>query len=192
MGVETLDRDICDTMTSESQDLTSALKNESNSMANLGEHYWSPANKEKYINSLTEHKEELVRQRELIHAQLGKVDPLVGGILNMDSLAVASLIDSHKDDQWMKFQFDSESEENNIGTSHQSFYSGSGLCIGIGSCIAYFSSSRSSTSKSYQNDLAQASLKVKGKLLRVYIKRPWFKPEFFDDRKLSFVSCMAN
>ena len=42
----------------------------------------------------------------------------------------------------------------------------------------------------YSQKLASASLKAKGELLRVNIKRPWFKPEIFDIPDLTYVSNM--
>ena len=188
MGVNATENS-CEDMTVLSQNLTSALNDESESRASVGEYTWSPTNKEAYIRSLMEQKDNLQRQRELVQASLGKVDPLVGGILNMDSLAVASLIDSHKDDQWMHFEFDSEDYRNNedYRSTHQHIDSSRSTgWPGFWGTTRTFQHTQDTSS--YQSSLAKASLKVKGKFLRVFIKRPWFKPEFFDDRNLNFVS----
>ena len=189
MGVKTADNnDSCETMIALSQNMTSALTNEAESIANLGDYIWSPVNKAAYVKSLKKQKRKLVTQRQHIQANLGRVDPLVGGILNMDSLVVAGLIDSHKDDQWMQLEFDSEESRSNeqYRSSHTTLnsYQRKGL--------SFLGKSKSTTTtldtESYQASLAEASLKVKAKLLRVFIKRPWFKTEFFDDRNLNFVS----
>ena len=178
----------CADVTAMSQNLTKALKREADSRSNVGEFTWSPANKAAHINSLIKLKEDLEQKRQLIHAELGKIDPLVGGVLNMDSLAVASLVDSHKDDQWMSFEFDSSSYEKNSDytNKHSSMSTQSGVNFGFIS--GSWGHSHSGQQTESQQEIAKASLKVKAKLLRVFIKRPWFKPEFFDDRNLNFVS----
>ena len=187
MGVKTADNnDSCETMIALSQNMTSALTNEAESIANLGDYIWSPVNKAAYVKSLKKQKRKLVTQRQHIQANLGRVDPLVGGILNMDSLVVAGLIDSHKDDQWMQLEFDSEEYRNNqeYKRSHTTIESSKGQSFfGVKKMTKH-----TRDTESYQASLAKASLKVKAKLLRVFIKRPWFKPEFFDDRNLNFVS----
>ena len=43
-------------------------------------------------------------------------------------------------------------------------------------------------STDFQQDLNRASIKVSGELLRVTIKRPWFRPSLFENPSLFFVS----
>ena len=179
----------CEAMTGLSRDMTRQLNDQAISTANAEEYFkWASGRKSAFIESLRTQKEELMKQRQLIQAKLGRVDPLVGGVLNMDSLAVASIIDSHKDDQWMQFEFDTEDYRRD--THFKSTTKSIELSVGVGIPLFNigYSHTDSKTNESYQENVAQASLKAKGKLLRVFIKRPWFKAELFDDRNLIFVS----
>ena len=186
MGVNTTGGKSCASMSKLSQDLTSYLANEADATANVGDYVWS--NKGEYVKSLKAEKEELETQKQLVKASLGKVDPLIGGVLNSDPIVIASIIDSKKEDQWMQFAFDSEDFKQD--TSYKSSHTSISASARAGGWFwsAGYSYSRSKSKTSFQDAMSQSTLKAKGKLLRIHIKRPWFKPEVFDDRNLNFVS----
>ena len=191
MGIQGADRP-CNEMASYSQNLTEYMAREADSIASVGEYNWAPANKATYIASLKNEKKDLERKRSLVLAALGKVDPLVGSILNTDPVTIAGIIDSRKEDSWLEFQFNSEDYK--FSSSYKSSYSRVSASVRVGGWFwrAGYSYTRTTSRQTYESDMSQSSMKAKGKLLRVYIKRPWFKPEVFDDRNLEFVSCVMT
>lgn len=185
MGISGTDTS-CQEMTVHSKNLTDYLSREADSTASLGEFNW--ANRVQYVASLQAQLAELVQKRGLILGALGQIDPLVGSILNTDPVVIAGIIDSHKEENWMEFQFNSEEykSSNSYSSSYKQY--SSRARVGGWFASAGYSYSRSSSRQRYESDMAQASFKAKGKLLRVHIKRPWFKPEVFDERNLKYVS----
>ena len=158
------------------------------SIASVGDYNWASSNKVTYIESLENEKRDLERKRGLILGALGEIDPLVGSILNLDPVVVAGIIDASKEESWLEFEFNSEEFTSN--TDYKSSYSqtsASARLVGLFVRGGY-SYTHSRSQQTYAENMAQSSLKAKGKLLRVHIKRPWFKPEVFDDRNLVFVS----
>ena len=187
MGIPNADKP-CDQLTLLSQNLTDYLAREADAIASVGDYNWASGNKATYIESLEAEKRELERKRGLVLGALGRIDPLVGSILNSDPVVIAGIIDSHKEDSWLEFAFNSEDYKSD--TSYSSKYSSFSASASYNGWFARggYSYSSSRSQSTYQSDMAKSSLKAKGKLLRVHIKRPWFKPEVFDDRNLVFVS----
>ena len=192
MGVDTGAADSCEAFMMSSNNLTTALRSEADSIANVGDYNWASNNKAVYIESLKSKRTELENQQQLVLAALGKVDPLVGSIVNSNPDVIEAIIDSRKEDKWLQFEFNSEEEESK--KTEKSSSKSSRFSVGYsGWFVSGSYSSQSSESKYELSDtMSKASLKAKGKLLRVFIKRPWFKPEVFDDRNLDFVSCIYN
>ena len=90
--------------------------------------------------------------------------------------------------QWMKFYYNSETthvESNEIT-------SGFSYSMSVSAAINVFGFSMSShlgmEFARMEKSLSNAKLQVSGELLRVFIKRPWFKPSLFDNIMLNFVS----
>ena len=107
---------------------------------------------------------------------------------------VASITDDKVtlDDAWTKFEYDSESSyitTDKHVTAHNTA-SSIGLYltdnIGLGLAIQ-----KGKATADLKQAINAASTKVSGELLRVSIKRPWFKPELFEDPSLSFVSLLS-
>ena len=188
MGIAT-SGDSCAALLSSSSNLTDALNNEADSIANAGDYKWASANKERHINKLNETRAELVGLRAKVRASVGEVDPFSGGITQSDPDVIEAIIDSKKGDKWLEFEFDSEEMESQttVNTYSRS-YKLSGRAKFLGFTVASGSVSGGISGRDLSYEMSQANLKAKGKLLRVHIKRPWFKPEVFDDRNLDFVS----
>ena len=182
----------CQVMASLSQKLANLSVSEANSIANTGDFTLGNHSKLAYINSIRDKIKELEEKKQKVEDALMDADPLVGGILNADPIVIASIRDAHADENWLEFQFNSKkSEESSHSSSSYSQFSSNSKVNGwfVRGGHSY---SSSSSQQSYESNMAQSSMKVKGKLLRVHIKRPWFKPEVFDDRNLEFVSCVLN
>ena len=178
----------CDDMVVASQQFKNSSGNTADSISNVGDYNWASDNRATYIQSLENVKLDLERKRGLVLGALGRIDPLVGSILNLDPVVVAGIIDARKEDSWLEFQFNSEDFRSS--SDYASSYKSTSASVRWGGWFARggYSYTRTRSQQTYRATLAQSSLKAQGQLLRVHIKRPWFKPEVFDDRNLAFVS----
>ena len=141
-----------------------------------------------FINYLQKEKAALDVQGQKIHALLSDTGPYLGGILDSSQLTVANITDAHKDDQWMQFEFDYDSYQMNKNdeetsesiVAHMSFH------------VLFFSGggdySYNKNTEDHNQKFSKSSMRVKGEFLRVNIKRPWFKPEIFENPELTYVS----
>ena len=183
----------CATLQMSTHNLTTALYNGADSIANAGDYNWARENKLKYIEELNKTLSELESQKTALYSSMGSVNPLIGSIAYSDPKVVESIITSKKDDQWLQFEFNSEDMESSKTTTSSRMLLKSSFSAGIPWLIgASGRSTKDVKKKVYDETMSNAELKVKGKLLRVHIKRPWFKPEIFDDRNLEFVSCFVQ
>ena len=182
----------CQTYETTSQDLLQLLSEEAFAKADRDEYLWNTRNKESYIQYLKGQKDELTVQHDRLYAMLGEMDPLTGGILDADQLAIANLSDTYKDDNWLQFSFDSTSDYAN--TDESSSYESISASGGFHLLFFHVGGSYTHTKQTshFDQQLANSNMKAKGKLLRVNIKRPWFKPEIFEDPLLNFVRCTYN
>ena len=182
----------CSNYENASTELLQSLEEEAVAMANRDDYLLNARTVEDYLKYLNNQKDELNRQHQQLYALLGEMDPLMGGILDADQLAVANLSDAYKDNNWLEFSFDQSSSyvRTQESSSHESISASGGvhfLFFHIGGSYTH------TTDKShFEQHLANSNLKAKGKLLRVRVKRPWFKPEIFEDPTLSFVSCKIS
>ena len=92
-------------------------------------------------------------------------------------------------DQWMKFSYNSETTH--VKTTETKF--GINLSVGTKLEIPVVVSGTGSLNTGFEfaelrKAFSNAKLQASGKLLRVFIKRPWFKPSLFDNPILNFVS----
>jgi hypothetical protein len=188
MGIDTGSADSCEIMSNQSAVLLSALRKEAEAIA----HYGSYNKRTNIVDVLNDIKSKLETKKNNILSALREVNPLLGSIVKSNPDVIESVINSRKEDQWLQFEFDSkEMEENSKFTSirtRSEFKT---------SRRGWFSKSSTTRIKTYsyekfESEMDQADLKAKGKLLRVNIKRPWFKPEVFDERKLNFVSYLLS
>ncbi len=143
-----------------------------------------------YIESLKNEANRLKDEMSRIYSLLGEASPYLGGLIDASSLAIANLTNEYKDDQWLQFEYESSDSSSKTDDTHTT----SSSSTGGGAHFFFFggggSSSSSSDERTHENKLAMANISVKGELLRVNIKRPWFKPEIFDDPGLTYVSCV--
>ncbi len=188
MGVSPAGGSSCKEMATLSQTLADVSASEADAIASTGDFNLGNSSKRAFINSMWAKINELEGKKQKVEDALTDADPLVGGILNADPIVIASIRDAHADENWMEFQFDSEEYKSSSESSSSYSQFSSSSRVNAWFVSGGHSYSRSSSQSSYESDMSQSSMKVKGKLLRVHIKRPWFKPEVFDDRNLEFVS----
>lgn len=167
--------------------LLQTLSEEAYAKADRDEFLWNSVNRDSYIQYLKGQKDELFVQQSKLHAMLGEMDPFMDGILEADQLAIANLSDTYKDDNWLEFSFDSTEDYGNTDQSSSS----ESISASGGIHILFFhiggSYTHSKQMSHFDQQLASSQMKAKGKLLRVNVKRPWFKPEVFEDPQLNYV-----
>ena len=143
-----------------------------------------------YIKSLQNQKNKLETQLQSIESLLGEATPYLGGLLDATPLEVASLQDTYRDREWLQFEFDSSQFEEQRDAESTS----ESITAQMSFHVLFFHGSGTHTynkDTTYNSDqLAQSRMRVKGELLRVNIKRPWFKPELFDNPEIDYVSML--
>ena len=189
-GAYTAPNNSCEAMLNNLVKVQQAKNNMAKAVANVGDYNW--ADKQKYIKLLYQRKNDLENQKKMVKVKLGEYDPLVGNIRDRDPQFINNVIESNKEDSWTQFEYNSDEMESSKDSDYSKTVS-SWTTKRVSTNI-FTSSTRTTTTTitkgrtRLEEEMAEASLKVKGKLLRVHIKRPWFKPEIFDDRNLDFVS----
>ena len=164
------------------------LTNKSNTFASSASFSYLTQANGGYIDSLRSEANRLKGEMSRIYSLLGEASPYLGGLTDATPLAIANLTDEYKDDQWLKFEYNSASSSSRQDDSRED----TTFSVGGGFRHFFFGGDMSYSSKSEERTneykLAKADLTVKGEILRVNIKRPWFKPEIFDDPGLKYVS----
>ena len=181
--------EVCDRFSATSKTLTDSLAQESMAIAIAEEFPWNADYKASYIELLKARRDALEGEKRRVLDVLGSVSDTFVGFLESDREIIASVIDSKKEDNWLQFEYNSEEEKK----SSKSFRSKKSYKQNIdvkwwGRTFVGHHTKHTTTNSSSTNKTSKIELKVKGKLLRVHIKRPWFKPEVFDDKNLDFVS----
>ena len=93
------------------------------------------------------------------------------------------------DSQWLKFDYSSDSTHIDTEQETSSLAVAAGITadLGLKGNIGLAGHYGKGTSE-MKNAFNSANLQASGELLRVFIKRPWFKPSLFDNPILNFVS----
>lgn len=137
---------------------------------------------------------------ENLKGQLSLAPPAVGG----EDLTSFSGKPYDPTDQWLQFEYNSERDSQSIAqSSYSATYSSYSRSSRYSRSYGWWwrrnyaaSSSTRSSSSSYSGThafsrLTQSKIKVKGKLLRVVVQRPWFRPEIFKNKRFKVVSLMS-
>jgi hypothetical protein len=95
------------------------------------------------------------------------------------------------DSQWLKFDYSSDSTSIDTEQETSSLAVGAGVSANFGpkGSIGLAGHYGKGTSE-MKNAFNSANLQASGELLRVFVKRPWFKPSVFDNPILNFVSTL--
>ena len=106
-------------------------------------------------------------------------------------------------DKWLQFEYSSERDQQAVtkssyDTTYSSYARSASSSRSYGWWWRRNYASSSSTRSSYSSysgthafsRLTKSKIKVKGKLLRVIIQRPWFRPEIFKNKRFKIVSLM--
>ena len=161
---------------------------------------------EKYNNFLSIRIEAIERQLVHINEQLNKTNnnAYLGDIADSkefrDLNKFLNVTEQNLDDEWEQFEYDSDSSHMSTTIQTLSLHVSQGAGVVLpGELVgipAELGASRSLNFGLKVGDIKQAvnsaSVKVSGEVLRVTIKRPWFKPSIFEDPKLFFVSFFTS
>ena len=136
-------------------------------------------------SALQDQIDQLNQELGVLESQLIDTFGYLGDIAESKQLEFSNLTDNGRDDEWLQFNFDSQSSEEDTEKESTSFhvatsFSYAGL-FSVGGSYGH-------TEANYAASIASARLKASGELLRVQILRPWFRPTLFEDPSLSFVS----
>lgn len=151
-----------------------------------------------YFDSPNDFRKQLQKERDNLQAQLNVIrgyltssSPYLGAIINPLPLAVANLTDAYRDDQWLQFDYNYDNYFMNTDkeSTTEAIKAQAHIRILFFSAGGDYSSNKKTDD--FNQKLSKASIRVKGELLRVNIKRPWFKPEIFDYPDLTYVSCLT-
>ena len=93
------------------------------------------------------------------------------------------------DSEWLQFEYDYDSTHIDTSQDTSSFGVSAGFGGGIKGASLDASAYYGKGTADLQQAVNSASLKASGELLRVSIKRPWFRPSLFENPVLYFVSC---
>ena len=134
-------------------------------------------------------------QHELaeIESELKRTEPFLGPVADSrdfkDLNNLLNETEQNLDDEWLQFQYDSDSENTSSSQDVNSVNVATSLSIGIPGTVAFgLGVNVGKGDTDLKMAISRASVKVSGELLRVTIKRPWFKPSIFEDTSLYFVS----
>ena len=92
------------------------------------------------------------------------------------------------DSEWMQFEFDSDSSHIHTDEHKSSLNVAAGMGGGVKGASLDASGYYGKSTADLMQAVNSASLKASGELLRVTIKRPWFRPSLFENPLLYFVS----
>ena len=119
-------------------------------------------------------------------------DPYLGGVADSSEFknlnSILNETEQDLDDEWTGFEFDSDSSHVDSDEETKSMNVAAGFGVSGKGFGVQASANYAKGTTDMKKALNSASLKVSGELLRVVIKRPWFRPSIFTDPSLSFVS----
>lgn len=166
--------------------------------AQLQSEYFSASfflqSKERYNSFLSTRIQAIEKQIAEVDEMLNNTTPYLGGIADSREFQNLNKImnetEQNLDDQWEQFEYDSDSTHIDTKMDSSSLNVGAGVGFAVpGEFGGQGSFNYGKTTADLKQAVNSASLKVAGELLRVTIKRPWFKPSIFEDPTLFFVSC---
>ena len=148
---------------------------------------------EQFQNFMQSRMAALERQITQLNSQLDNLkgnQVYLGEIAESEELkAINENGEQDHDSQWLKFDYNSDSTHIDTEQETQSTSVSAGISVGFGPAASVgLSSHYGEGTAEMKNAFNSANLQASGELLRVFIKRPWFKPSLFDNTILNFVS----
>lgn len=148
--------------------------------------------KGQFNDFLSMRADSLKRDISSIDADLAASKPYLGDVADSrefnDLNSVLNATEQNLDDAWTAFEYDSDSSHIDTNQDTSSLNVAAGFSVGTPGFSVQASANYAKGTANLKQALNSANLKVSGELLRVVIKRPWFRPNIFTDPALSFVS----
>ena len=148
--------------------------------------------KGQFNDFLSSRANSLKREIASIDVELAESKPYLGGVADSkefrDLNSLLNDTEQNLDDAWTAFEYDSDSSHIDSDQKTKSTTVSAGFGVGGPGLGIQAAGNYAKTTADLKQALNSANLKVSGELLRVVIKRPWFKPSIFQDPSLSFVS----
>ena len=149
--------------------------------------------KEQFNSFLGSRVSALEKELQEIESDLQRTEPYLGPIAQShqfeDLNKLLNETEQNLDDEWLQFEYDSDSTHISTSQTSTSVNVAVGLSVSEPDVLGFGGSANiGKTDVDLRQAIRNADLKVAGELLRVNIKRPWFKPSIFDDSTLFFVS----
>ena len=149
----------------------------------------------KYNSFLNARVTSLQQRLTAIENDLENAKPYMGPIADsrdfQDLQKTLKATEQSLDDEWLQFEYDSDSSH--VKTSQDTTSVNAALGLSYNNPVPEGLSLSGNVNVGYsdtdlEHSLSSADVQVSGELLRVTVKRPWFKPSIFDDTSLSYVS----
>ena len=97
-----------------------------------------------------------------------------------------------RDSQWLKFDYNSEVKNEQKKDDSTSVAASAESSIPISDWVVNSEAKLGVEMSEAREAMDSANLRATGELLRVFIKRPWFKPSLFENPMLDFVSFIVS
>ena len=146
----------------------------------------------KYNSFLNARVSSLQKELKALESELKDAKPYMGPIADsrdfQDLQKARKATEQSLDDEWLQFEYDSDSSHASTSQETTSVNAALGLSYNTPAMSVGGEVNVGYSSTDLKRSLSSASMQVSGELLRVTVKRPWFKPSIFDDTSLSYVS----
>ena len=149
--------------------------------------------KEKFNSFLNARVSSLEQELAEIESELKRTEPYLGPVADsrdfQDLNKLLNDTEQNLDDEWLQFEYDSDSSHISSSQEANSINVAVGLSVGVPNGLGLgLGVNVGKSDTDLKQAISSASVKVSGELLRVTVKRPWFKPSIFEDTALYFVS----
>ena len=156
-----------------------------------------------FLRSKAQFNEYLKTRVTALNAAISNIESKLSGgeLLLSDNIIESQDLDDRSsyleeeqnlDDQWTQFEYNSRSSYKNSNESRTSVVTQVAVGVSVGGFFLGGGVTSGSEKTKLEEALSEANLTVSGELLRVTVKRPWFRPGLFEDPTLSFVSLSYN
>lgn len=105
-----------------------------------------------------------------------------------DAVGNGKLTQKERDENWMSFNFDSESSVKTVDKSSKTYRAAASFSASSWLWSASGGASYSQSSNKFASDMNEANISISGKFLRVTINRNWFRPSIFTLAEMPLVS----
>ena len=140
---------------------------------------------QKFMQSKMSALEQQISELENQLAKLKGSQVYLGAIAESPEFESLNKGSGEAEDKWLKFDYNSDSTHTNTAGNSNSVSVTTGISVPL---LVTVNSHYNKDEEEMREAFNSANLQASGELLRVFIKRPWFKPSLFDNPVFNFVS----